>query len=63
MNMEVQAAIKLERDGYRNLPKCRDNAAYENYEVAIKRLSERLNVRPMITYITSWDEGGREAYS
>ena len=61
--MEVQAAIKLERDSYRNLPKSRDNAAYENYEVAKKRLSERLNVRPMITYITSWDEGGREAYS
>lgn len=61
--MEVQAAIKLERDSYRNLPKCRDNAAYENYEVAKKRLSKKLNVRPMITYITRWDKGGREAYS
>lgn len=32
--MDVQAAIKLKKEIYRSLPKCRGNAAYENYKAA-----------------------------
>ena len=29
-----EATIKLKRESYTSLPKCRDNASYENYKVA-----------------------------
>ena len=58
-NKKVQAAIIFEREREResSIPRCRDNVAYENYEVAkreVKRWLKTLNVKFMINYIPSW---------
>ena len=33
-NKQIQASIRLKRESYRSIPRCRDNIAYENYKVA-----------------------------
>ena len=39
-NQEVQATIRLKRQSYSSLLRCRDNVTYDNYKVAKKGVNQ-----------------------
>lgn len=63
--MGIKATIRLKRESYKNLQRCKGIAFYKNYE-AVKREAKKdvqgLNVRLMRNFIARWGMKDEEKY-
>ena len=49
-NKQIQASIRLKRESYRSIPRCRDNIAYENYKLAKKEAKKAVQEAKLKAY-------------